>query len=82
MTWQTFIRIIAAGYLIWWLLKKWPGQKKKTKKQTNFSRLKGACLGNEAQARRLIDYEYGKNPNLSESAAARNALDRLERDRR
>lgn len=82
MTFLTWIRIIAFIYLTWWILKKITGQKKKTKTQTEFSRLKGACFGDEAKARRLIDYEYGKNSNLSESAATRNALDRLERDRR
>ena len=39
-------------------------------------------MNNESTASRLIEFERSKNPSASEEELIRNAVDRLERDRR
>ena len=45
-------------------------------------RLRRKVLGDEAAARRLIEYERRRNPKATEDALVRAALQRLERDNR
>lgn len=40
-----------------------------------------ACLGDRAQAERLIEYEVSRAPGISREEAKLRAIDRLERDR-
>lgn len=44
-------------------------------------RLVTACRGDKEKARRLVEYERKRNPNIRTDVAIQNAFDRLEKDR-
>jgi len=48
---------------------------------SEFSRLVGACFGDSAKARRLVEFEQRRSSGLSFDAAVLRALERLELDR-